>query len=470
MPETTPLRATAPGRRPFDAVVFDLDGVIVDTERVIHDVWSETFARYGASFTPEEWATAVGTAGRGFDPPSALAERSDGGAADAQRSCSRRCEHAERLLLDELSPLPGIREWIESAKRLGMQVAIASSSPAIWVEGRLADVGLDDYFVVLSCRNDELPAKPEPDLYLDACSRLGVEPDRAVAVEDSANGLAAARAAGLRSVAVPNSMTRDHDLSSADLLVDSLAAVPLEEALRRLTLAKAVSPRRSTGGLLSRHDEDRKAAPPEELAGYPSEMEMGVRRATHDDQVGPAGLREYLELRPDVTVTAGEVATDLRPEELLGHKAGQALVALGVRDQAARERKTADGGRSGEVGHEAGVHTALLAHRQADRHGEGAKACLRTVESDNDAVEPHRILLSRGRHLVHCRMIRRRPRAEVRTQAPLLSTGALPWCRRAFWAIDSSSTWMYFSPRSAEAMAAMTLMTAAKPRMSTRAS
>lgn len=222
-----------PRARSFDAVVFDLDGVIVDTERIIHDVWSDAFARYGASFTAEEWATAVGTAERGFDPPGALAERATLPLPPLPELLDE-VVRAERLLLDELSPLPGVREWIEGAERLGMDIAVASSSPAVWVEGRLADVGLEHHFLVLSCRNERLPAKPAPDLYLNACRQLGVEPERAIAVEDSANGLAAARAAGLWSVAVPNSMTRDHDLSSADLLVESLAAVPIEEALRRL--------------------------------------------------------------------------------------------------------------------------------------------------------------------------------------------------------------------------------------------
>jgi beta-phosphoglucomutase-like phosphatase (HAD superfamily) len=120
-----------------------------------------------------------------------------------------------------------------------MGVAVASSSPPGWVEGRLADVGLERHFVVVSARNEHLAAKPAPDLYLDACSRLHVEPARAIAVEDSANGLAAARAAGLASVAVPNSMTLDHDLSAADLRVESLAAMPIEQAVRRLAQQRA---------------------------------------------------------------------------------------------------------------------------------------------------------------------------------------------------------------------------------------
>jgi beta-phosphoglucomutase-like phosphatase (HAD superfamily) len=103
------------------------------------------------------------------------------------------------------------------------------------VHARLEDAGLASYFAVVSCRDDRLAAKPEPDLYLDACRRLSVEPTRAIAVEDSANGLQAAHAAGLVCVAVPNSVTRGHDLSAAELLVESLAAVPIEDAVKRLS-------------------------------------------------------------------------------------------------------------------------------------------------------------------------------------------------------------------------------------------
>jgi len=238
MPASTREPAAVQPDRLFDAVVFDLDGVIVDTERIILEVWTEAFARYGGSFTPEEWAAGVGS-DHGFDPFSTLAERSRL-PLPPRSELERQVAQREQILLHGLSPLPGIREWIEGAERLGLGVAVASSSPSLWVTGRLADVGLDSHFVVVSCTNDELAAKPAPDLYLDACRRLHVKPARAIAVEDSANGLAAAHAAGLACVAVPNSVTRGHDLSTADLLVPSLATTPIEEALRLLSENKAV--------------------------------------------------------------------------------------------------------------------------------------------------------------------------------------------------------------------------------------
>lgn len=219
--------------RRFEAVVFDFDGVIVDTERIVHQVWAEMFARYGCSFSLEEWGSVVGS-DHGFDPYRALSERSSM-PLPALSAIRAEIEGNELALCRDLSPLPGVRDWLEGAADLGMKVAVASSSPLSWVGARLADVGLDRCFSVLSCRDARLAAKPAPDLYLDACARLGVETGRAIAVEDSGNGLAAARAAGLACVAVPNVITAGHDLAGADLVLGSLADATLLEAVRTLS-------------------------------------------------------------------------------------------------------------------------------------------------------------------------------------------------------------------------------------------
>jgi len=237
VPRSAREPAASPAGGFFDAVVFDLDGVIVDTERIIHQVWGEVFARYESSFTPAEWAAIVGT-DKGFDPYAALVERSRL-PVPLRDELREQVDKREQVLLAGLGPLPGVREWVEGAERLGLGIAVASSSPAEWVTGRLADVGLEGHFAVVSGRNEKLAAKPAPDVYLDACRRLGAEPARAIAVEDSANGLAAAKSAGLTCVAVPNTVTRDHDLGAADLLLDSLASMPLEEAVRLLSEKRA---------------------------------------------------------------------------------------------------------------------------------------------------------------------------------------------------------------------------------------
>lgn len=223
---------TAPPPPSIAAVVFDLDGVIVDTERVVHEVWLEVFAEHGCTFSLEEWLTAVGTEG-GFDPYGALAERSSR-PLPSRDELGRRTHESEQQMLAGLGALPGVEDWIDDARRAGLALAVASSSPREWVLARLAEVGLSEAFSVVSCRDGELAAKPAPDVYLDACARLGVDPAHAVAVEDSLNGLTAARAAGMRCVAVPGSVTSGLDLSMADLVLGSLGETSLEVALSRL--------------------------------------------------------------------------------------------------------------------------------------------------------------------------------------------------------------------------------------------
>jgi HAD superfamily hydrolase (TIGR01509 family) len=219
--------------RAFDAVVFDLDGVISDSERVTHAVWSETFSRYECSFTLEEWSSVVGTDRGSFDPVEALGLRSALALPTPEELTALVDQQIEEEIRG-LAPLPGVREWLADADRLGLRVAVASSSPRSWVTSRLVDACLDDRFAVVSCRDDRLRAKPAPDVYLDACERLAVLPARAVAVEDSTNGIAAAIAAGLRCIAVRNENAHVLDAAAAHVVVRSLADLDLETALDQL--------------------------------------------------------------------------------------------------------------------------------------------------------------------------------------------------------------------------------------------
>ncbi len=226
-----PARAGASSH--FDAIVFDLDGVICDTERVIHDIWSETFARFGCTFTAEEWSSVVGTDRAEFDPLEALLSRSTVALPERDEVDQLIEARVERAVC-QLAPLPGVLEWISGAEGLGLSVAVASSSPRAWVERRLEGTGVAGRVQVVSCRDDRLRAKPEPDVYLDACERLAVEPARAVAIEDSTNGISAAVVAGLHCIAVRNDNGHVLDASQADLVLASLAAMDIVTALERL--------------------------------------------------------------------------------------------------------------------------------------------------------------------------------------------------------------------------------------------
>jgi HAD superfamily hydrolase (TIGR01509 family) len=137
----------------------------------------------------------------------------------------------------ELDVMAGIRDYLSEGRRLGLRLAIASSSPRGYVQAHLDRVGLDKGWDVVVCREDAPRAKPAPDLYLRAIELLGVKPREALALEDSPNGIAAAKDAGLWVVAVPNALTAAGDLSRADCRVSTCAELSLPELLDRLRVA-----------------------------------------------------------------------------------------------------------------------------------------------------------------------------------------------------------------------------------------
>jgi HAD superfamily hydrolase (TIGR01509 family) len=212
------------------AVVFDFDGLILDTEGPVYASWCEAFAAHGCTppLTLDEWALEIGTVG-GLDVLAMLHERAPA-AVDEEAMQRIRRAYRDALLAAEVVR-PGVVQWLDDARRLGLGVAIASSSEYEWVDAHLRRIGLRERFSHLSCHSVRLAPKPSPDTYVHACGALGVAPAEALAVEDSPNGVAAAKAAGLTCVAVPNAITARLDLRAADIHLDSLAAMSLEDLL-----------------------------------------------------------------------------------------------------------------------------------------------------------------------------------------------------------------------------------------------
>ncbi len=179
----------------------------------------------------EVWGDVIGRGASYFDPYQELVAKI-GHDLDREAVLNRRtARHLE--MIAELEILPGVRDAVAEARRLGLLLGVASSSSRAWVAGHLERLGLEGFDCV-RCRDDVTNTKPDPELYLSVCACLGVAPGQAVALEDSANGIAAAKAAGMRCVAVPNPMTAGLDLSAADLRLDSLADVAVGELLERL--------------------------------------------------------------------------------------------------------------------------------------------------------------------------------------------------------------------------------------------
>ncbi len=213
------------------AVIFDFDGLILDTEEPVYRSWLEVYEAHGEELPFERWVQIVGSTTTGFHPQHHLEERL--GRSLPKEVLDRRIgRRTEMVLAQKL--LPGVVEHLEAAKSMGLKLGVASSSTRDWVRGHLARLGILDRFDCLRCRDDVANAKPDPDLYIAVLECLGVLASEAIAVEDSPNGVMAAKRAGLRCVAIPNSITARLDLGQADVLLGSLADVTLAELLRRV--------------------------------------------------------------------------------------------------------------------------------------------------------------------------------------------------------------------------------------------
>jgi HAD superfamily hydrolase (TIGR01509 family) len=216
------------------AVILDFDGLIVDTETPIFEAWRTVYGRRGHELGLEVWQHALGTHG-GFDPFAHLGALL--GEALPHDTVLEEVQALNRATCDAQPLLPGVEALLHAARGLGLGTAVASSSTRGWVEGWLARHGIRELFDVLCGREDVAQVKPAPELFLLAAERLGVPPGACVVFEDSPNGMRAARAAGMLCVAVPNGLTRELALPDPDLVVSSLAELPLADLLTRLAEA-----------------------------------------------------------------------------------------------------------------------------------------------------------------------------------------------------------------------------------------
>lgn len=206
----------------LEAVVFDFDGLIIDSEWVIFETAQAAFAIHGHELSLEAWSTVVGTAGEDGDDEWARLCAAAGVVFDRADYLAA-YEAQDRSNRDALPALPGVLELVAALTDAGVPVGIASSSSREWLDRHLPRLELHEAFTVRIGRDlVGGVSKPAPDVYLRACADLGADPTRSVALEDSSNGTAAAKAAGMAVVAVPGRVTRSMDFSAADLVVESL--------------------------------------------------------------------------------------------------------------------------------------------------------------------------------------------------------------------------------------------------------
>jgi HAD superfamily hydrolase (TIGR01509 family) len=218
---------------PLAAVVFDFDGIVIDSETSEFESHRRVFERYGVSLTGEEWCDQIGVWTEGHDDRwfRELCARSS-------RPPDHAAYHAEKQrIFDEVvpdGPMRGIRELLTELAGAGIPAAIASSSPASWVVRATEQLGLRALFGAIVTGDDVARRKPAPDVYLEAARRLGADPARSIALEDSGPGIAAARAAGMKTIAIPHWLTEGHDLVGADLRVEHAGELTLARLMELL--------------------------------------------------------------------------------------------------------------------------------------------------------------------------------------------------------------------------------------------
>jgi HAD superfamily hydrolase (TIGR01509 family) len=199
----------------------------------IFQSWSAVYASYGATLSLDEWARGIGTSADAFDPVAELARQT--GKTIKREDAVQQYHSLSQSLLASAPAIPGVRERIAEAGELGLTLAIASSSSRAWVEGHTVRLGLRQQFALIRGAEDVARVKPDPELYLSALEGLHLQPDEALVLEDSPNGVLAANRAGVYCVAVPNELTRHLSLDHANRQISSLASVTVADLIGRAT-------------------------------------------------------------------------------------------------------------------------------------------------------------------------------------------------------------------------------------------
>ncbi|URN94849.1 MAG: HAD family hydrolase [Candidatus Pristimantibacillus lignocellulolyticus] len=214
------------------AIVFDFDGLIIDTETLEYEVLQQIYKEYEVELLIETYAQNIGTNMGEFNPYTNLADLSKQD-LDAQFI---KTLHRERLhlVLPSLVLREGVMDYIHQAKQMNMKIALATSSNRKWIDEFFTRYDLHQYFDYICTSDDVTNVKPNPELYLRALSLLGVEGHEAIAFEDSHNGSLAAVAAGIHCVAVPNPVTQHFTFEHCSLILTSMAQFTLSEVIDRI--------------------------------------------------------------------------------------------------------------------------------------------------------------------------------------------------------------------------------------------
>jgi HAD superfamily hydrolase (TIGR01509 family) len=217
----------------YRALIFDFDGLIIDTEWAAFQAWSAIYQEHGQELPLELWVLCVGSGYGLFDPVAHLS-RLTGVSLDRQALLQDK-EQRKKKQAALLGPMPGVLDRIREAQFLGLHLGLATSSLAVSVLDHAERLGVLGAFRTVVTADLVTNIKPHPELYQLCAKNLGVSPAECIVLEDSLNGVKAAKAAGMTCIAVPNRVTAGLDFSLADLVVESLAHVNLGRVVHGLT-------------------------------------------------------------------------------------------------------------------------------------------------------------------------------------------------------------------------------------------
>lgn len=214
------------------AIVFDFDGVILDSERLMYLVMQNMFAQYNVDLPLSLWSQSIGTQD-GFDSLNYLQHQ-------CHKTIDRKDFYARRnqlfnKMVDQEEVLPGVRSILQQAEQLGLKVGLATSSRGDWPRRHLKRLGLTDYFSTIKSWDDVVSVKPDPELYIRSLESLQVAPKEAIAIEDSFNGSLAAKKAGMYCIVVPNAVTKQMPFGHVDGCFKSLQDVSIEKLIHYFT-------------------------------------------------------------------------------------------------------------------------------------------------------------------------------------------------------------------------------------------
>lgn len=211
---------------PFEAIIFDHDGTLVDTELPDFLAWQALYEEMGATIEIDYWGKTVAGYAAGYETLfNELIELQHRDYKTTKATLQQRLETLWKKTHESVELMPGVKPLLSQLHTAGYRLGVASASERSWVERWLTQFELLSDFEHIATIDNVTRNKPAPDIYLFAASQFGVAPHRCLVFEDTPTGIRAAKAAGMTVVAVPNIATKNSDLSQADIMVASLQEV-----------------------------------------------------------------------------------------------------------------------------------------------------------------------------------------------------------------------------------------------------